>query len=228
MSVTLTGIRGVVFDLDDTLFPEREFVRSGFKAVGKWLSSQISCPADPAERLQELFDAGRRERLFDHLLAEWKCPDAGRLLPGMIDCYRQHPPAIELYPDARRALDRWRGRYRLAVITDGPLAAQQGKLAALQLAAHADPLICTDQWGTAFWKPHPRAFEEVEHIWGLAGPRCVYIGDNPSKDFVAPRQLGWQTIQIDRPIGEYRRIDTAPGGEPAHHVASFDEVDLSS
>jgi putative hydrolase of the HAD superfamily len=228
MAVTLTGIRGVVFDLDDTLFPEREFVLSGLRAAGDWLRSQVDCPVDPARRLQELFDSGRRERLFDHLLAEWGCPDAERLLPGMVACYREHPAAIKLYPDAQRAIDRWRGLFRLGVITDGPLAAQRGKLEALRLAAHADPLICTDQWGTAFWKPHARAFEEIERVWALAGPCCVYIGDNPTKDFVAPNRLGWHTIQISRPIGEYRNVDTAPGGEPAHHIESFDEVDLSS
>jgi FMN phosphatase YigB (HAD superfamily) len=37
------------------------------------------------------------------------------------------------------------------------------------------------------------------------------VGDNPGKDFIAPNELGWQTVQIRRAEGEYgRTADPAP------------------
>ena len=37
----LDGITGVIFDLDDTLYSEKQYVRSGYKAVSKRLGNEI-------------------------------------------------------------------------------------------------------------------------------------------------------------------------------------------
>jgi hypothetical protein len=34
----------LVFDLDDTLYPEREFALSGFRAAGRWAAAEPSAP----------------------------------------------------------------------------------------------------------------------------------------------------------------------------------------
>ena len=226
MSLELTGIVGVVFDLDDTLYPERNFAYSGFAAVAEWLRARFTCPADPAQRLRAMFDQGRRGRLFDELLAEWQCHAAPAWVPQMVECFRAHEPALRLYEDARGAIERWKGNFRLGLITDGLLATQQRKLSALRLAEYLDPIICTDVWGRAYWKPHPRAFEEIERAWGCTGRECVYMADNAARDFVAPNQLGWRTVQISRPGGEYCQVSPAPRGEPQFKVDSLDVIHL--
>ena len=35
-------VRCVAFDLDDTLYLERDYVRSGFWAVGRWIESHVA------------------------------------------------------------------------------------------------------------------------------------------------------------------------------------------
>lgn len=227
-AVRLTGIRLIVFDLDDTLYPERAFVMSGFEAVGQWLRSRIPCPADPAARMRALFEAGVRGRIFDRLLEEWGVDRAASLVPEMVACYRRHAPAIRLFDDAVEALDRWSGRFRLALITDGPADAQRNKVAALGLQARLDPCVYTGDWGTAFWKPHPRAFEAVEGLCGVSGQQCLYIGDNPSKDFVAPRGRGWQSVLVRRPGAIHGDLPSPPGGEPDHQVGSLRPLELNS
>ena len=226
MAVTLTGIRGVVFDLDDTLYPEQDYALSGLRAAGEWLETQIPCPADPKARLIEMFQEGRRGRLFNELLDEWGCLTAGELVPRLVACYREHVPELRLHADARRALNRWSGRFRLGLITDGTLIAQERKIEALRLTELLDPIICTDQWGAPFWKPHPRAFQEIEKAWELTGPECVYLADNPAKDFVAPNRLGWHSVQVQRSGGEYTGVSAPTGGEPEARAASMDEVEL--
>src|SRR5207249_9586322 len=83
-------------------------------------------------------------------------------------------------------------RARTAIISDGPLAAQQRKVEALGLQAWFDPILLTDRWGRDFWKPHERAFREIEALTAAGGAACAYLGDNPQKDFVAPSRLGWR------------------------------------
>jgi len=108
------------------------------------------------------------------------------------------------------------------------LAMQQRKMAALGLATRLDQIILTDEWGPQYWKPHPRAFELVEQTCGCRGPACVYLADNPAKDFVAPRGLGWRTIRVRRARGVYATAESAANGAPEHEVTSLDEVDITS
>lgn len=228
MSIQLSGIRGVVFDLDDTLYPERAYALSGFRAVGAWLQGRIACPADPAARMIELFEAGVRGRIFNQILTEWNHPEPIQpVVDEMVRVYREHVPAIELAPDARAVLDAWHGRFRLGLISDGPEVMQRRKVAALGLERWLDPIVLTDAFGRAYWKPHPRAFETVQTAWGFAGRECVYIADNPSKDFVAPRALGWRTVQMCRQEGEYGQVATAAAGEPDCLVQALTEIELT-
>ena len=80
----------------------------------------------------------------------------------------------------------------------------------------------------AFHKPHPHAFQLMQTALGNPGDRFVYVGDNLSKDFVAPNALGWTSVWIDRPSHRAHRIHkhakAAPGGEPHHTVRDLNEL----
>jgi putative hydrolase of the HAD superfamily len=189
-----TEIRAVVFDLDDTLYFEEAYVSSGFRAVAHFLEKSEGiaqelifnfCWSEHSERV--------RGTIFDRLREKFGVRLA---VPQIVDVYREHIPNIHLEAQALEVLDSLRVKgFMLAVITDGALVTQEAKVRALDLTSKADLVICTDKYGKAYWKPHPRAFEEVMNAFELPGNACVYIGDNPSKDFVAPRALGWLTVR---------------------------------
>ncbi len=226
--VRIPGIKAVVFDLDDTLYPEKSFVFSGFEAVAAWLRRKVTCPFDPAARMRSLFEQGARGHIFDQVLDEMHCANADMLIPLMVECYRTHRPRINLFEDADRALLRWRAGFHLALISDGPLAMQQNKVEALGLANRLDLIILTDQWGREFWKPHPRAFETIQKTWGLDGAACLYIADNVEKDFLSPVRLGWRTVRICRKGGIYEKPRTDFADRAEFDVTVLDEIDLSS
>jgi putative hydrolase of the HAD superfamily len=134
----------------------------------------------------------------------------------MLAVYRQHRPDIRLAPDAEQFLGRRDAATGSAVITDGFLDAQKCKIRALGLYGRGIHIgICTDKWGRDCWKPNPRAFEHVEKIFGRAGAALTYVADNPSKDFAAPRALGWNTVQIVRPGRIHAYVRTLV---PAHRL----------
>jgi putative hydrolase of the HAD superfamily len=221
----LRGIDMVVFDLDDTLYPETQFVRGGYQAVARAFEPLLGPADESVARMWALYQTDLRKHVFDTLLTQCGHAADPELVARMITAYRTHAPAITLHDDAARALERLADR-PLGLISDGPLEMQSGKVAALGLESRIGHIVLTGQWGRDFWKPHPRAFETIARDAGVAHERLVYIADNPSKDFVAPHALGWTTVHIRRADGVYRDVPAAAGGAPGHVVASLDEIKL--
>jgi putative hydrolase of the HAD superfamily len=217
-------LEGLVFDLDDTLFPERDFVISGFAAAARCLAPR--CAFETAfDTFCRLFAAGERRSVFDRGLAELAIPDPQAVVPVLLAAYREHLPAITLFADAAWALQRFRPSHRLGVLTDGYLVTQRRKVEALALAPRVDAVVFSDEFGRERWKPHPFGFERMMALLQLPASRCCYVADNPRKDFTAPRALGWTTIRILRPGGEYAGLTPAePAHAPDRTIASLHEL----
>lgn len=212
---------GVAFDLDDTLYLERDYVRSGFRAVADYATAGKAVAVDEAFAfLWNGFLEGVRGSSFNDLLARFPELAEHHTLADLVACYREHAPTIDYLPGIEALLLELRaGGVPLAVITDGPLSSQAAKAKALAVARYADPVILTDTWGRDFWKPHPRAFEAVAEAFGLPPERLVYVGDNPEKDFHVSTELGWTTVRLRQP--EQVRYGVAhETWPPTHEVTS--------
>lgn len=194
--IVLPGDCVVVFDLDDTLYLERDFALSGFAAVGHRLEMKHGIIGF-ADECARLLDEGVRGSIFDHALTALGAGGVGVAIVDLVEIYRRHRPKIALAPDAARLLDQV-DRLSSALITDGPARMQAGKVGALGLGTRLGRLVLTGMLPAGFGKPHSMAFELVER-WSERSPRDhVYIADNAAKDFVAPRARGWRTVQVLR------------------------------
>jgi putative hydrolase of the HAD superfamily len=213
----------LVFDIDDTLYLERDYVRSGFEDVGHWAAKWLKIP-DFYERAWELFEQGHRCDIFDRLLQQAGFDPRAGLVQTLVWLYRAHKPRIVLLPDALHLLASIQGRMVVAVVTDGPLTSQSLKAQALGLDGIADPIVITDQWGEEFRKPHPRAFEFVRDRVLDEHMQFVYVGDNPMKDFAGPRDLGWVTIRVRRPGGLHYSEPNSEDCPPDFEVSDLTEL----
>lgn len=216
----------VIFDLDDTLYPERDFARSGFAAVDAWAVDKFSVQGlGPA--MLELLDAGHRGNLFGMALMARR-PDASAADIAMLhDVYRAHAPTgLALFDDGAWALEHYARQSALGLITDGHVVMQSSKVRGLRIAHRFREIIYTDTLapGRAMAKPHARAFEVMAATLARPGDRFVYVGDNPSKDFVAPNALGWISVWIDRRAGIHHGAPVADGGAPQHTIRSLREL----
>ena len=178
-----------VLDLDDTLFLEKDFVRSGFKAVDQYLNAHTPV-RHFYETAWELFVDGARGNIFNLVIEQGGYCVESELIDTLVSIYRSHQPKISLLPDALAFLNQTE-KDHLALITDGYSHTQWNKISALNLKQYIGTIVVTGDWGHEFWKPHPRSFTEVAR--GHATNNCVYIGDNPKKDFISPEQLGWRS-----------------------------------
>lgn len=212
----------MVFDLDDTLFPEAAYVASGFRAVGEALARERRVDGF-GERAAAVAAAGARGDVFDVALRQSgvAADDVRGLVPWCVARYREHRPDIALFPEAIEALDSLRGKVKLGVITDGWLVAQRQKVAALGLAERVDAVVYSDAFGREHWKPSAVPYRAVAEALGVAHDGCVYVADNPQKDFITARALGWRTIQVARPGQTHAAV---PPSEA--HAAEVSAVDL--
>lgn len=186
----------VVLDMDDTLYLERDFVKSAFLALNPWGERHgIETFFDKA---WALFEAGTRGDIFDQLLKNTGKKPTKALIQELVSLYRTHAPNIGLLDDARALLDKVHGEMPMALITDGPKNVQQSKADALGLKAWFGMMVFTDDLGPGRAKPHPASFEKVQNVFQGNASRFVYVGDNPAKDFRAPKCMGWKTVRIRR------------------------------
>lgn len=195
--------QAIVFDLDDTLYPERDYVLSGFRAVAKWSEINLCIPQEQGyARLYQLYASGVRSNTFNQWLHLFGVDEG--LVPALIQVYRKHEPQICPFPEIPALLAELHQHYRLGLLTDGYLEVQKRKLAALGLAASFDAVLFTDELGREHWKPSPKPFREMLLRLGIEAPdRAVYVADNPLKDFIGARETGMYTIWVRRAGGEY-------------------------
>lgn len=199
--------RAIVFDLDDTLYPERDYVLSGFRAVAAWAEDHLKIPAGLGfVELKNLFDEGVRGDTFNRWLAAHHFP-IDDLVAQLVRVYRHHEPVLAPFPGVPELLASLHQHYRLGLLSDGHLAVQQRKLAALGLGFYFDAVVFSDEWGRDAWKPSSRPFEIVLQRLGVAGTQAVYVADNPDKDFFGARQVGMWTVRVRIPQGLYAHVE---------------------
>jgi putative hydrolase of the HAD superfamily len=217
-----------VFDVDDTLYLERDYVRTGFVAVDRLLRSRFGVVGflDAALALSPAWNTSattRRGSVIDQALHAVGVSTTPGLIVELVATYRTHRPDIALLADARSALDRTRAEaVAVAVVTDGPLWSQRAKCAALGLAAWAEPIVLTAEWCPDDPKPSTVPFSHVERVRGVRPEDCVYVADNPDKDFEGPSRLGWTTIRVRRPHSLHGT--TASGPDVDAEVTSLREL----
>jgi putative hydrolase of the HAD superfamily len=207
-------IKGIVFDLDDTIYPEREYVRSGFAIVAARLGQTPAVSQRLFDWLWQAFETGVRGATFDRMLEVFPELRERTSVAEVVEMYRAHRPAIALGADLERVLDGLRSRgLRLGVLTDGPARSQAAKAEALGLDRWFDPIILTAAHGDDFEKPNSAGFESIARSWGMAGHQLAYVGDNPAKDFAGPRRLGWRTIRVRHAGQLHYDAEPAAGGD---------------
>jgi len=206
-----------VLDIDDTVILERDYVYSGFCAVDTWLRKNRELTGF-LEKAWHLFETGRRKKIFDIILDELGFQEQG-MIDNLVRVYRGHKPQITLLPDAERFLARHECQ-NLGIISDGYSSTQWAKVESLNLKSKVDRIIITDDWGVDFWKPNPRSFVTIQT--SLSPEECIYIADNPLKDFKAPEALGWSpSIRIRREGSLHYNLSTP---ESCTEITTFDEI----
>jgi putative hydrolase of the HAD superfamily len=228
-------ITTVIFDLDDTLYDEIEYCKSGFIIVAKFLANRpesasvkTSTTSDIirhiSETFWEQFSSGNRTKTFNAALEKLDISYSDQLILELIEVYRHHKPTIILPQDSRDVLRELSKKYTLALLTDGFLPAQELKVQALGIEQFFKAIVYTEELGHQFWKPSPAGYEKIIQQLGAKIENTVYVADNEKKDFIAPNKLGFTTIKILRPARLHSSACGATGASAQHIITQLNQL----
>jgi len=186
----------IIFDLDDTLYPEITFVKSGIREVSIFLSQEFNLSSSKLQNymIDYLSKYGRSE-MFNNVLSLHNL-NKKHIVNKCLSIYRSHSPKIKLYQDAISCLDLLKD-YKKYLVTDGNVLVQRNKIEALGIKKYFIQTIPTYQYGVKYSKPSIYCFELIRKKEFGINPSCIlYVGDNPHKDFVNIKANGYRTIRV--------------------------------
>ncbi len=125
-------IQAIVFDMDDTLYKEKDYVVSGFKAVDDWIKDNYGKIGFYNIAIR-LFNSGERKFVFNKTLKKLDIDYDEKLISNLIEQYRFHKPDIQLLDEADWVLNNLVNTVKIGLISDGYLVAQKRKINALKL-----------------------------------------------------------------------------------------------
>lgn len=171
----------IVFDLDDTLIKEIDFLKSAFLGIASSLEEE-------SESLYKkmLNWYYNKENVFQNLVNVYP----GLCLDSINQMYRTHQPNLEQYSYVKVFLNKLKVLgYNLGLITDGFSITQRNKIKALGIEDLFDLIIISEEFGSE--KP---SLENYTAFHKFNSDAYFYVGDNLKKDFFTPNKLGWTTI----------------------------------
>jgi putative hydrolase of the HAD superfamily len=211
----------VVFDLDDTLYDEMSYVRSGFRAVAAFMEQSFGVPSVDAYGVMiDSLERLGRGQVFDEALKKFSVFTQTRV-KACLTVYRRHYPDIALDPEALSCFHRLRS-YPLYLVTDGNKLVQGNKVKALGLEEIMRRCFVTHRYGKQHAKPSPYLFHKICSIERTVPSKVIYIGDNPNKDFVGIKRDGFRTVRIRR--GMFQSVSRSEEYEAHVEISTLEEL----
>jgi putative hydrolase of the HAD superfamily len=213
----------LIFDLDDTLCPERRFVLARLAAVAEHLRDRYGPRIDFQAELVRCYEADLRTRVFDAVLERAGIEPSPEVVRDLVGLYRSGPVEVRPYPDTVAALEFWSRRLPLGLVTDGYGPTQRAKVEALGIGPYFRAVVYTYDLGPEGVKPSEAPFRRVREAIGFSGP-AVFVGDNPRLDVPGPKRLGWTAVRIRRPGAKFAGAPADPACPPDHVIESLEAL----
>lgn len=189
MTIRIAENPFVIFDLDDTLFPEIDFLKSAFKEISIYVREKTGLEVYD-NMLNVYFQKGNTFQWISDRCKD-QMPDCN--VDFLLTMYRSHIPALELAKETFGLLEKLRKKkIKMGLITDGRSVSQRNKLKALGIEHYFSDIIISEEFGSE--KPNENNYLFFEKKY--PGHTFYFIGDNTSKDFIVPSKFGWKMFCI--------------------------------
>jgi putative hydrolase of the HAD superfamily len=208
-------IRGVVVDLDDTLYDQQTWLQGAWSAVADAVSGEVSNSEFHDALLAIAAEGSDRGRIINRALD--RVGAATTDVAHLVEVFRAHLPAsLSTFPGVVEGLRTLRTHLPVALVTDGDPSIQRAKLTALGLEDAFEAIVFSDDLGRDKRKPHPAPFLAAATAIGIRPIACVFVGDRPDKDIEGAKAAGYAGA-VRVLTGEYR------GVPPVRCLATVDD-----
>jgi putative hydrolase of the HAD superfamily len=193
----------LIFDLDDTLYDEMSYVKSGFNAVAFHLSYLFKIKKKTIyNKLLKVLKENGRGKVFNIICSYYKFKKKN-LVKDLINIYRSHKPLIKVKQEATKMLEYYSG-YNKYIITDGNYLVQKKKVKFLRLSNYFKKIFYTNFYGVKYNKPSLFCFNKIKKLENCDWSDLVYVGDNPYKDFINCNKKKILTVRLMQ--GQYKNL----------------------
>jgi len=214
-------VRGVLFDLDNTLVDFLRMKRTASDAAARaMVAAGADFPFSASEAGDILFGEYMEDiegdRVFERFLAKHHRQKLGRnahhvdrITAAAVNAYLQAKVLhTEPYPGVRRTLLALARRgLRMGVVTDAPRFKAYQRLEAAGLVDFFEFVVTFTDHGER--KPHERPFRNALELFGLPPHQVLMVGDWPERDMDGARAVGMRTAWA-----QYGRHGPNPGTPP--------------
>ena len=218
-------ITTIFFDLDGTLYPEEEFVISGFFAVSEYISKKYKISRGKVFGISaDDFKKGLRKKNFNVLLK--KLGLKKETVEKLIKIYRSHyPKEISLYPDASKTLKALNENFKLGLITNGYKNSQANKISSLKIKKYFKAIFIATEFEDDNWKKSVVSFNILLKKLKSKPEETAYVGDNPKRDFMGAKKMGILSIRIKRKGGDCFNILSGKKNKADYNISSLQSVE---
>ena len=217
----------VVFDLDDTLYKEIDFLKSGYLEVAKMVGKRYGLESCGVyDQLLSWYYKG--ENAFACLNEKYGLNNP---IEDYLNIYRFHQPTLSLSAETKEALSGLKDMdAAMGIITDGREITQKQKIEALGLTEWISMDNVLINVKKAHFKPNNWSFERMKQKcyeqYQDMNLSFYYVGDNPEKDFIVPNQWGWETICLldDGRNIHHQNFDLPQDFLPKHKITDIKDL----
>ncbi len=221
-------VRAITLDLDDTLWPIWPTIARAETALQDWLRDQApkaaALLADPAVRHELRDQALRLHPAIHHRLSDVRrelirlalarCDEDTALAEPAFQVFFAVRQDVQLFDDARPALEALAARYPLVALSNG-----NADIDRIGLGPFFRASISAERLGVG--KPDPHIFEVAAQAAGVQAHEVLHIGDDASLDVLGALACGMQTVWVNREDHLWTHA-----AQPHETVSSLAEVPL--
>lgn len=208
-----------IFDLDDTLYPEMNYLKSAYKFIAEEL---LFVTGDNIYN-EMLRRHKLKENVFEWIVSHYSYKQKDLSVSFLLKLYREHKPQIKLNEETKQFLETLKEKNILAgLITDGRSITQRNKIKSLGLSDYFEDIIISEEFGSE--KPDEKNYLYFENKY--AAKNFYFVGDNTSKDFIVPFKLGWVTICLKNNGMNIHEQNFTKGIFPSLIINSFKDLNL--
>lgn len=180
-----TQLRGILFDLDQTLIDRGA-------AHAAWVREVAPPEAWAALIAEDRHGYRERDDYFRWVAAA--CPDLGDSESLRRDYRVRLPQLVPARPQVVALLRRLAPTFRLGLVTNGGSSTQRAKLKRAGLDSLFPRPVISGELGAA--KPAPEPFAAGLADLGLSAAETLFVGDDPERDIAGAQAAGLQTCWI--------------------------------
>lgn len=195
----MSEIHAVIFDLDNTLIDrQRAFKEMLMAKLPQILPESLQAKLDSMIEDIMTWDANGTVSRLDTFTCFLNKYQITSISAKQLDeqWAKESGTTVYLFDDVIETLDYLKGRYKLAILSNGNTESQRRKLENINLYDYMDYTLVSQEFG--YHKPDIRIFQFVAQKLNESPQHCLYIGDNYDIDIIGSMNAGMQSIFVNR------------------------------